>query len=59
MLNKCINCCKWITCKNTSKNKYNCQDFKFKRIEYERKEKYGKRKSKKSKKSKKNYKTIM
>lgn len=42
MLNKCINCCKWITCNNATEN--NCKNFKFKRIEYERKEKYEKRK---------------
>ncbi len=44
MLNKCINCCKWITCSNGTKN--NCKDFKFERIEIknERKEKYEKRK---------------
>lgn len=44
MLNKCINCCKWITCKNSSSSKNNCEDFKFKRIEYERKDNYEKRK---------------
>ena len=46
MLNKCINCSKWITCKNNSENKIDCEDFKFKRIEikYERKEEYEKRK---------------
>lgn len=44
MLNKCINCCKWITCINASSKKNNCEDFKFKRIKYERKEKYEKRK---------------
>lgn len=44
MLNKCINCCKWITCNKNIKN--NCEDFKFKRIKikYERKEEYEKRK---------------
>ena len=56
MLNKCINCCKWITCINTSENKNNCKNFKFKRMEikYERKEKYEKRK-----RNKKSNKTIM
>jgi len=44
MLNKCINCCKWITCKDSSSSKNNCEDFKFKRIEYERKDNYEKRK---------------
>lgn len=44
MLNKCINCSKWITCKNNSENKIDCEDFKFKRIEYERKDNYEKRK---------------
>ena len=34
MINKCINCCKWITCNNASNSKNNCQDFKFKRINY-------------------------
>lgn len=33
MIKKCINCCKWITCNNTSHNKYNCEDFRFERIE--------------------------
>ena len=33
MNNKCINCCKWITCKNATKDKYNCEDFNFKRME--------------------------
>lgn len=44
MLNKCINCSKWITCNNDIKE--NCEDFKFKRIKikYERKEEYEKRK---------------
>lgn len=47
MLNKCINCCKWITCNNDIKE--NCENFKFKRIEikYERKEEYEKRKNSK------------
>lgn len=44
MLNKCINCCKWITCKDSSNSKNNCEDFEFKRIEYERKDNYEKRK---------------
>ena len=46
MLNKCINCCKWITCTNASGIRNDCQDFKFKRIKikYERKEEYEKRK---------------
>ena len=49
MINKCINCCKWITCKNSSSNQYNCEGFKFKRIEYEREDDYEERKrSKKS-----------
>lgn len=49
MLKKCINCCKWITCKNSSKDIWNCENFKFKRIEYERKDEYEERKrSKKS-----------
>lgn len=47
MLNKCINCCKWITCKDSSSSKNNCEDFKFKRIEYERKDNYEKRKKNK------------
>ena len=34
MLNKCINCCKWITCKDSSNSKNNCEDFKFKRLNY-------------------------
>lgn len=42
MIKKCINCSKWITCNNDIKE--NCEDFKFKRIKYERKEKYEKRK---------------
>ena len=44
MINKCINCCKWITCNNDIKE--NCKDFKFKRIEIksERKEENEKRK---------------
>lgn len=46
MVNKCMNCCKWITCNKTEINKNNCENFKFKRIEikYERKEEYEKRK---------------
>ena len=44
MIKKCINCCKWITCKDSSSSKNNCEDFKFKRIEYERKDNYEKRK---------------
>lgn len=49
MLKKCINCCKWIACNNSSSNQYNCEDFKFKRIEikYERKEENEKRKNSK------------
>ena len=34
MLNKCINCIKWITCKDASKNIKNCNGFIFKRINY-------------------------
>lgn len=34
MINKCINCVKWITCKNASEGKNNCEDFNFKRIKY-------------------------
>ena len=41
MLNKCINCCKWITCKESSENKLNCENFKFKIIEV-KEGKYGK-----------------
>jgi len=45
MINKCINCCKWITCNNHIQE--NCEDFKFERIEIknERKEKYEERKN--------------
>ena len=47
MLNKCINCCKWITCKNTSENRSYCDNFRFKRIKIknERKKEYEKRKN--------------
>ena len=46
MRNKCINCCKWIVCKNSSEKEENCEGFIFKRIQikHERKEKYEKRK---------------
>lgn len=37
MLNKCINCCKWITCNRTDNNKNSCEDFKFERIEVKEK----------------------
>lgn len=33
MINKCINCIKWITCKSISESRSNCKDFKFERIE--------------------------
>lgn len=33
MLQKCINCCKWITCNDTSSNKNSCEKFYFKRID--------------------------
>lgn len=49
MLNKCINCCKWITCNDTKKN--NCENFKFKRIEIKNERKKGYEKKKNSKKS--------
>lgn len=54
MIKKCINCCKWITCNSASSDKYNCENFNFKRIKYERKEEYEKRK-----RNKKSNKTIM
>lgn len=38
MIKKCINCCKWITCKNNSENKRDCENFKFKKIEIKEKE---------------------
>lgn len=37
MIEKCINCCKWITCNNNIKE--NCENFKFKRIEIEKSKK--------------------
>ena len=39
MINKCINCCKWITCKNTSEDEKDCKNFKSKRIQITKYEK--------------------
>lgn len=46
MINKCLNCCKWITCKEASSEKTDCKYFKFERIgvKYERNKKRKNRK---------------
>lgn len=53
MINKCINCCKWITCSNDIKE--NCKDFRFERIEIKK----GDDKDEKRKRNKKSNKTFL